>query len=136
MYRDNQLGFWSGLVGAASSLFGGSSGPGGSGGGSNIAVSPNISTQVSPQISPVFQQQFQPQNSAATAGTSMVGAPTAAGGEAAAPYGAPLPAGGLPVPQPARARDQAEWARYMPYALAGLGILALVSVSKKRKKSA
>lgn len=127
MYQNRQLGFIDSIMG---SVFGGSGG----GGSAPITVSPNISTQVSPQISPVFQQQFQPQNSAATAGTSMIGAPTSAGAETASP-GYSLPSYGSPggnnaVPQiPSTSTD---WTKYMPYMLAGLGILAFVSTRKRK----
>jgi len=132
MYQNRQLGFIDSIMG---SIFGG--GGGGSGGSAPITVSPNISTQVSPQISPVFQQQFQPQNSAATAGTAMTGAPTSAGAETASPgyllpsYGSPGTGGNNAVPQIPGA--QTDWVKYMPYALAGLGILALVSIKKRAK---
>ena len=127
MYQKNQLGFIDSILGAAGSLFGGGGG-GGGGGSMPVTVSPNISTQVSPQISPIFQQQFQPQNSAATAGTaqSLPGMPIAPGQSAP---GLTLPASGIPMPTPVNA--QADYVKYMPYALAALGILAFVTLRKK-----
>lgn len=127
MHQNTQLGFIDSILGAAGSLFGGGS-DSGSGMGP-ITVSPNISTQVSPQISPIFQQQFQPQNSAATAGTaqSLPGMPIAPGQSAP---GLTLPASGIPMPTPVNA--QADYVKYMPYILAGLGILAFVSVRRKK----
>ena len=125
MHQNTQLGFIDSILGAAGSLFGGDSGGGGMG---PITVSPNISTQVSPQISPVFQQQFQPQNSAATAGTaqSLPGMPVMPGQSAP---GMTLPASSIPMPAPVNARP--DYVKYMPYILAGLGILAFVAIKKK-----
>lgn len=131
----NGLGLVPELLTAASSLVGGGSGSGSGGAApSNITVSPAISTQISPQISPVFQQQFQPSNSAATAGTSqsLPAMPSLPG---------TLPNGGVGVPgyspaPPTVPPVQTDWARYMPYALAGVGILAFVTLKKRGPKKA
>lgn len=127
------LGFIDTIASAAGALFGGGSGGGGGGGAMPITVSPNISTQVSPQISPIFQQQFQPQNSAATAGTaqSLPNMPTFPG---QAPNNSAIP--GMPnIPMPAPAGPlQTDYSKYMPYALAGLGILAFVAIKKRGQK--
>lgn len=127
---------------AAGALTSGSgSGGGGGGGGAMMprqtTVSPQISTQISPQISPVFQQQFQPQNSAATAGTSQAlpSMPNLYGsdGGGMAPGGVGIP--GYAQPQtPSVPQVPTDWTRYMPYMLAGLGIVAFVSLRKKRIK--
>lgn len=134
------LGIITELIGAAASLTGGESG-GSSGGMSpgNTTVSPQISTQISPQISPVFQQQFQPQNSAATAGTSQVlpSMPSMMG-----PDGGGMVPGGVGVPGYAQPQTPmvpqvaVDWARYMPYALAAMGIFAFVALKKRGPKKA
>lgn len=118
---------------------------GGSGGGGGAmmpqqtTVSPQISTQISPQISPVFQQQFQPQNSAATAGTSQVlpsmPALTAPAGNGMVPTGVGIPGYAQP-PAPVVPQVPVDWVRYMPYALAGLGIMAFVTLKKRGPKKA
>lgn len=127
------LGFITEALSLASDIFGGGSGGGSSGGGASspVTVSPNISTQISPQISPVFQQQFQPQNSAATAGTAqsvpaMPSLPGSGGGGGYAPGYATPPA--IPsVPQ-----QQADLTKYAPYILAALGIVAFVTLKKRK----
>ena len=122
-------------VGSAAAGAGGA-GSGGSGGAMPITVSPQLSTQISPQISPVFQQQFQPQNSGMTAGTAMTGAPVSAG---SGMPGMPTPYSNTPGYAPAPAipgvpQTGQNWAQYMPYALAGLGIVAFVSLKKRKVK--
>jgi len=101
-------------------------------------VSPQISTQISPQISPNFQQQFQPQNSAMTAGTSqsLPAMPALNSGMPGAvpDYGSGMP-GYAPQPfAPAVPSVPINWAQYMPYALAAMGIVAFVSIQKKKAK--
>ena len=141
----NGLGFITELVGAYSALTdegggeGAGAGAGGAGGAATSTVSPQISTQISPQISPIFQQQFQPQNSAATAGTTQAlpSMPAMTGAEPAGgmiPTGIGMPGYAQPAPVPQVPQVPTDWARYMPYALAGLGILAFVSVRKKKAK--
>lgn len=133
----NGLGLVPELLTAASALTGGGSGssPGGS---SSTTVSPQISTQISPQISPVFQQQFQPQNSAATAGTSQVlpsmPAMTGADNSGMVPTGVGQPGYAQPY-APAIPNAPIDYTKYMPYALAGLGILAIVALKKRGSKA-
>lgn len=133
-------------AGAAAAAATSGSGSGGSGAGvapmgQQSTVSPQISTQISPQISPVFQQQFQPQNSAATAGTSQVLPAMPALNAPGIP--GTVPNGGMGVPgySPAPYTPQVptppiNWAQYMPYALAGMGILAFVTLKKRGPKKA
>lgn len=127
---------------AAGALTSGSGG--GAGGGAMMpqqtTVSPQISTQISPQISPVFQQQFQPQNSAATAGTSQVlpSMPSmmAPDGGGMVPSGVGVP--GYAQPQtgmPMVPQVPIDWTKYMPYALAALGIFAFVALKKRGPKN-
>ncbi len=103
-------------------------------------VSPQISTQISPQISPVFQQQFQPQNSAATAGTSQVlpsmPAMMAPDNSGMVPSGVGVPGYAQPNYAPTVPQVPTDWTKYMPYALAGLGIFAFVALKKRGKKAA
>lgn len=123
---------------AAGAAAGAMTGGGGSGGsampGVTSTVSPQISTQISPQISPVFQQQFQPQNSAATAGTSQVLPSMPA---MMAPDGGGMVPGGVGVPGYAQPQTPmvpqipVDWTKYMPYALAAMGIFAFVALRKK-----
>lgn len=107
---------------------------------SPTTVSPQISTQISPQISPNFQQQFQPQNSAMTAGTSQ-SLPAMPAMNSGMPgtvqdYGSGMP-GYAPQPfAPAVPSVPINLAQYMPYALAGLGILAFVTLKKRGVKKA
>jgi hypothetical protein len=101
--------------------------------GASTTVSPQISTQISPQISPNFQQQFQPQNSAMSAGTAqsvpaMPSLTGSAGTTALAPGYAPAPA----VPTVPQAGT--DWTKYMPYALAAMGIIAFVTIKKRAYK--
>ncbi len=155
MYQDscrcNNLGDASSLIPIAATLVGGpaagaaagalTSGSGGGSGGAMMpqqtTVSPQISTQISPQISPVFQQQFQPQNSAATAGTSQV-LPSMP--SMMAPDGGGMVPGGVGVPGYAQPQTPMvpqvplDWARYMPYALAAMGIFAFVALKKRGPK--
>lgn len=129
---NNGLGFITELATAAVGAFtgGGNSGSGGSGAASSpVTVSPQISTQISPQISPIFQQQFQPQNSAATAGTAQ-----SLPGMQPVGTGVGVPGYAQPPAVPMVPQTGTDWARYMPYALAGLGILAFVSLRKKKAK--
>lgn len=134
----NGLGLVPELLTAASALTGGGNGssPGGS---SSTTVSPQISAQISPQISPVFQQQFQPTNSAATAGTSQVlpsmPAMTSGDGSGMTPGGVGIPGYAQPS-APMVPSQPTDWTRYMPYALAGLGILAFVTLKKRGAKAA
>lgn len=135
MYQDcncNGLGFIDTLASAAASLIGGGSDTGGATM-PNVTVSPNISTQISPQISPVFQQQFQPQNSAATAGTAQsVPSMPAQIDSGYNPMSVP---GQLTLPTPVSAApQQPDYVKYMPYAIAALGILAFVTIKKRPQK--
>lgn len=144
----------SSLIPLAAAAFGGpaagaatgammSDGSGGGGGagmpGVTSTVSPQISTQISPQISPVFQQQFQPQNSAATAGTSQVlpsmPAMTGAAGSGMVPTGVGVPGYAQPM-APAVPTPPIDYTKFMPYALAGLGLLAFVTLKKRGPKKA
>lgn len=125
--QSNGLGFVTEALSLASDVFGG--GGGGGGGAAPITVSPAITTQISPQISPVFQQQFQPTNSAATAGTAQ-SVPAMPGGS---PVGNTVGVPGYSSPAvPMVPQTGTDWTRYMPYALAGLGILAFVSMRKRK----
>lgn len=138
------LGFITELATAAVSAYaGGAGGAGGSGASpaapsSPITVSPQISTQISPQISPVFQQQFQPQNSAATAGTSQVlpsmPAMTGEQGGGMIPTGVGTPGYAQPLAPPVPT-PPIDYTKYMPYALAGLGLLAFVTLKKRGSKA-
>lgn len=131
--RTNGLGFIE-TAAALYSAYSASKSSGSESGGSTppVTVSPAITTQISPQISPIFQQQFQPTNSAATAGTAQ-SVPAMPGGS---PVGNTVGVPGYAAPPavPMVPQTGTDWARYIPYALAGLGILAFVAVRKKKVK--
>ena len=122
---------------AAGALTSGSGGGGSAMMPQQTTVSPQISTQISPQISPVFQQQFQPQNSAATAGTSQV-LPSMP--SMMAPDGGGMIPGGVGVPGYAQPQTPmvpqipVDWSKYMPYALAAIGVFAFVALKKRGPK--
>lgn len=131
----------SSILPVASAIMGDGGSGGGGGGGmmpQQTTVSPQISTQISPQISPVFQQQFQPQNSAATAGTSQVlpsmPAMTGEQGGGMIPTGVGTPGYAQPLAPPVPT-PPIDYTKYMPYALAGLGLLAFVTLKKRGSKA-
>lgn len=126
--QSNGLGFLPELLSAGASILG----AGGSGGSGSSAAPISLSTQISPQISPVFQQQFQPSNSAMSAGTaqSLPGMPTigAEAGGIAPGYALPVSTAVPTVPQAPE-----DYTKYLPYALAGIGMIVFLKWSKNRR---